>query len=96
MPLTRIALALLLFLGAPDSDRGEVPVAVVVIADGHDRDAVITALRAQAEQTVANYKRPVRYLVEAGLPRDDTGKLLRRQVRDAMWGDDSPFAVSRG
>jgi long-chain acyl-CoA synthetase len=83
-------------VGAPDPDRGEVPVAVVVIADGHDADAVIAALHAQADETVANYKRPVRYVVETVLPRDDTGKLLRRQVRDTMWGDDSPFAVSRG
>src|SRR5262249_34107010 len=82
-------------VGAPDPDRGEVPVAVVVIADGHDADTGITALRTQAEETVANYKRPTRYVVEAVLPRDDTGKLLRRQVRDTMWGDDSPFAVSR-
>jgi long-chain acyl-CoA synthetase len=82
-------------VGAPDPDRGEVPVAVVVIADGYDADAVIAALQAQADETVANYKRPTRYVVEDLLPRDDTGKLLRRQVRDAMWGDDSPFAVSR-
>ena len=66
-----------------------------MIADGHDADAVIAALQAQADETVASYKRPTRYVVEDALPRDDTGKLLRRQVRDTMWGDDSPFAVSR-
>jgi acyl-coenzyme A synthetase/AMP-(fatty) acid ligase len=82
-------------VGAPDADRGEVPVAVVVVADDYDADAVIAALQARADETVANYKRPTRYVVEDVLPRDDTGKLLRRQVRDTMWGDDSPFAVSR-
>src|SRR5262249_31846687 len=90
-----VGVADLCVVGAPDPDRGEVPVAVVVIADGHEADAVIAALQAQAEATVANYKRPTRYVVESTLPRDDTGKLLRRQVRDLMWGDDSPFAVSR-
>ena len=55
----------------------------------------IAALQAHADESVATYKRPTRYVVEDVLPRDDTGKLLRRQVRDAMWGDDSPFAVSR-
>jgi long-chain acyl-CoA synthetase len=82
-------------VGAPDAERGEMPVAVVVIADGFDADAVIAALQERADETVAPYKRPTRYVVEDGLPRDDTGKLLRRQVRDTMWGDDSPFAVSR-
>jgi len=82
-------------VGAPDPDRGEMPVAVVVIADGYEADAVIAALQARGDESVANYKRPTRYVVENALPRDDTGKLLRRQVRDAMWGDDSPFAVSR-
>jgi long-chain acyl-CoA synthetase len=82
-------------VGAPDAERGEMPVAVVVIADGHDPAAVLAALQSHAAEAVATYKRPTRYVVETELPRDDTGKLLRRQVRDAMWGDDSPFAVSR-
>jgi long-chain acyl-CoA synthetase len=82
-------------VAAPDADRGEVPVAVVVVADGYDRDAVIAALQARADESVATYKRPTRYVVEDVLPRDDTGKLLRRQVRDAMWGEDSPFAVTK-
>jgi len=80
-------------VGAPHDEKGEVPVAVVVVADGHDPDAVIAAMEARAAEHVAGYKRPVRYLAEESLPRDDTGKLLRRQVRDRMWGDDSPFAA---
>ena len=79
-------------VGAPHDERGEIPVAEVVVAAGHDPDTVITALEARAAEHVAGYKRPTRYFVEDALPRDDTGKLLRRQVRDRMWGDDSPFA----
>lgn len=80
-------------VAGPDEERGEVPMAVVVVADGYEPPAVIAALQAHAETELAGYKRPSRYLVESTLPRDDTGKLLRRHVRDALWGDDSPFAV---
>jgi long-chain acyl-CoA synthetase len=81
-------------VSGPDAERGEAPVAVVVVAEGYEPTDVVTALQARAETDLANYKRPTRYLVEETLPRDDTGKLLRRHVRDAIWGDDSPFAVS--
>lgn len=83
-------------VAAPHQERGEVPVAVVVVAQGHDPDEVVAALQAHAETHLAGYKRPTRYLVEPSLPRDDTGKLLRRHVRDALWGDESPFAVRGG
>lgn len=83
-------------VGAPHEERGEVPVAVVVVAEGHDPDQVIAALTAHAAEHVAGYKRPTRYLVEESLPRDDTGKLLRRHVRDALWGAESPFAAHSG
>jgi long-chain acyl-CoA synthetase len=79
-------------VGAPHDERGEIPVAVVVVSAGHDPATVVAALEARAAEHVAGYKRPTRYLVEAEVPRDDTGKLLRRQVRDRMWGDESPFA----
>ena len=79
-------------VGAPHEERGEIPVAVVVVADGHDADTVLAALDARAAEHVAGYKRPTRYVVEDALPRDDTGKLLRREVRDRMWGDASNFA----
>jgi long-chain acyl-CoA synthetase len=80
-------------VGAPHEERGEIPVAVVVVADGFAPDAVVAGLEARAAEHVAGYKRPAHYVVEASLPRDDTGKLLRRQVRDRMWGDESPFAA---
>ena len=81
-------------VGAPHDEKGEVPVAVVVVAEGHDPDdRDRRRWRRRAAEHVAGYKRPVRYLVDDALPRDDTGKLLRRQVRDRMWGDDSPFAA---
>lgn len=82
-------------VAGPHEERGEVPVAVVVIAEGFDAAEVLAALEARAAEHLAGYKRPTRYLVQETLPRDDTGKLLRRHVRDALWGDDSPFAVRR-
>ncbi|MFM8302725.1 MAG: AMP-binding protein [Actinomycetota bacterium] len=83
-------------VGAPHDERGEIPVAVVVVAAGHAPDAVIAALEARGAEHLAGYKRPARFVVEDSLPRDDTGKLLRRQVRDRMWGDASPFAGPLG
>lgn len=80
-------------VAAPHDERGEVPVAVVVVLDGFDPDAVVAELGVRAAERIAGYKRPTAYLVEDALPRDDTGKLLRRQVRDALWGDASPFAA---
>ena len=83
-------------VAAPHDERGEVPVAVVVVLDGFDPEGVVAALGARATERIAGYKRPTRYLVESSLPRDDTGKLLRRQVRDVLWGDASPFAAPGG
>lgn len=87
-----VGVADLCVVGAPHDERGEVPVAVVVVAAGFEPDSVVAALEARAAEHVAGYKRPARYVVAPSLPRDDTGKLLRREVRDRMWGDGSPFA----
>jgi long-chain acyl-CoA synthetase len=80
-------------VGGPDEERGEVPVAVVVVATGHDVEAVTAALRARADDRIAAYEQPRHVVAFDELPRDETGKLLRRHVRDALWGDASPFAV---
>ena len=83
-------------VSGPDEERGEVPVAVVVVAPGHDPATVIAALHARADDQIAAYERPRDAMVWDELPRDETGKLLRRRVRDAIWGDASPFAVGSG
>ena len=83
-------------VSGPDEERGEVPVAVVVVAPGYDPATVIAALRARADDQIAAYERPRDAIVWDELPRDETGKLLRRHVRDAIWGDSSPFAVGSG
>ena len=45
-------------VSGPDEERGEVPVAVVVVAPGHDPATVIAALRARADDQIAAYERP--------------------------------------
>jgi acyl-coenzyme A synthetase/AMP-(fatty) acid ligase len=51
---------------------------------------------APAHDQIAAYERPRDAIAWDELPRDETGKLLRRRVRDAIWGDSSPFAVGSG
>ena len=42
-------------------------------------------LRAFAEPRLANYKRPRDYELRDELPRTDSGKLLKRVLRDEYW-----------
>jgi long-chain acyl-CoA synthetase len=70
-------------IGAPDEERGEVVVLHVVLGDDVLLPDVLDALEAAAEQRLAPYKRPREIIVADSLPRDQTGKLLRRVLRDA-------------
>ena len=84
-------------VGGPDAERGEQVVAVVVAEAAQDEVAVVDAVERACAERLGTYKRPRQVLVRASVPRDGTGKLLRRLVRDELWGDASPFAVpSRG
>ncbi|HET6818395.1 MAG TPA: AMP-binding protein [Mycobacteriales bacterium] len=71
-------------VGAPDDERGEIVVLHVVLGEGTLLPDVVDALEAAAEQRLAPYKRPREIVVDAELPRDPTGKLLRRVLRDAV------------
>jgi len=62
--------------GAPDDRLGEVPVAFVVEAVPVD-DADLEAL---CREHLAPYKVPVRFERVAALPRNEAGKVLRRQL----------------
>jgi acyl-CoA synthetase (AMP-forming)/AMP-acid ligase II len=63
-------------VGRPDERLGEVPVAVIV-GSARDED-LATACRAE----LAPYKVPVAFARAASLPRNEIGKLLRKQLAD--------------
>jgi long-chain acyl-CoA synthetase len=71
-------------VGAPDPERGEVIALYLTLLPGADRDATLAAINATAEQLLAPYKRPRSILLVDELPRDETGKLLRRVLRDRL------------
>jgi long-chain acyl-CoA synthetase len=72
-------------VGGPDAERGEVVVLHVAAAPGTDRGELLAELTRVAEQRLAPYKRPRRTLVVDTVPRDETGKLLRRVLREPLW-----------
>jgi long-chain acyl-CoA synthetase len=69
-------------VGAADDDRGEVVVLHVVLAEGAHLPDVVDELESAACQRLAPYKRPREIVVADAIPRDSTGKLLRRVLRD--------------
>jgi len=74
-------------VGGPHTTRGEEPIAWVVLAD-RDSNAQREALARAAEvceADLAGYKRPRDWHVLDELPRDPTGKVLRRNLRAKLW-----------
>jgi long-chain acyl-CoA synthetase len=71
-------------VGQPDDEWGEAIVAYVVCtADGVADQAV-----AQAATELAAYKRPKVVIAVGQLPRNSTGKLLKRELRAQHWNSD--------
>ena len=62
-------------VGEPDDRLGEVPVAFVV------GDASDTDLEAACRTHLAPYKVPVRFERIDRIPRNDVGKILRRELQ---------------
>ncbi|MFI1657882.1 class I adenylate-forming enzyme family protein [Streptomyces sp. NPDC020472] len=80
-------------LGVPHPLLGEEVVAVVRLRPGADAGAgTAEALRTHVGTRLAAFKVPARILVRTEeLPRNPTGKILKRELRDALAGD--PGAV---
>lgn len=77
--------------GVPDADLGEVPKAVVCLHPGHVPDAELAAkLMAFCADRLARQKWPRTVVFEAELPRLETGKLLRRVLKERF--RDTPLA----
>ena len=69
--------------GIPDDEFGEALMAVIEPQAGVTIDP--DTIRAQLRSTLADYKIPRRIELQAGLPREDSGKIFKRRLRDPYW-----------
>lgn len=69
-------------VGAADAERGQIVEAHVVLAPGHDGDALlIKLLQDHVKKMIAPYKYPRRVTFVEALPKTATGKIQRFQLR---------------
>jgi acyl-CoA synthetase (AMP-forming)/AMP-acid ligase II len=75
-------------IGVPNDDLGEEAKAVVQLVDP---DAATPTLAAElltfCEESLARYKCPRSVDFTTQLPREDSGKLFKRRLRDEYWGN---------
>ena len=70
-------------IGVPDEDRGQIVAAYVVLAKGKNGDEVMTvALQNHVKATIAPYKYPRSIRFVDSLPKTETGKIQRFQLRN--------------
>ena len=69
--------------GIPDDEFGETLMAVVEPEAGVTLDVV--DVRAKLKTSLADYKVPKHVEVHAQLPREDSGKIFKRRLRDPYW-----------
>jgi 2-aminobenzoate-CoA ligase len=80
--LTHPAVAECGVIGQRDDDRGQIVKAYVVLRQGHAADAALTrALQEHVKATIAPYKYPRAIEYVQSLPRTQTGKLQRHELR---------------
>jgi fatty-acyl-CoA synthase len=66
-------------IGMPDERWGERPVAVVVLADSTALD--LAALTEHCRKRLASFKVPRQLIIRDSLPRNPSGKVLKRVLR---------------
>jgi long-chain acyl-CoA synthetase len=77
------AIADVAVIGVPSERWGETPKAIVVLAPGAELDA--TELIEFARTRLAHYKCPTSVDVIDVLPRNPSGKILKRELRAPYW-----------
>jgi len=69
-------------IGVPDPQWGEVPVAVIAARPGET--VTLEALQAHCRRQLAGFKVPKRLALKDALPRNPSGKVLKRVLRDQL------------
>ncbi|MHC4046817.1 acyl-CoA synthetase [Bradyrhizobium sp. 23AC] len=69
--------------GIPDAEYGESLMAVVEPVAGATLEP--TAIRDHLRVSLAGYKVPKHIEIRTGLPREDSGKIFKRRLRDPYW-----------
>jgi long-chain acyl-CoA synthetase len=73
-------------IGAPDEEMGEKVVAVIEPAPGvAPGEALTLSLQAHLRARISGVKMPRRFDYVERLPREPTGKLFKRLIRDRYW-----------
>ncbi len=72
-------------IGVPSEEWGEAVKAVVVLKP--EQDVSEQDLIAFCDAKIAGFKKPKSVNFVASLPRNPTGKILRRELRDSYWKD---------
>jgi long-chain acyl-CoA synthetase len=72
--------------GIPHADWGEEIKAVIQLVPGTpDDDATRAGIMAYLDEKLARFKHPKSIDVVEQLPRDPSGKLFKRKLRDPYW-----------
>jgi long-chain acyl-CoA synthetase len=69
--------------GIPDEEFGEALMAVVEPQPGVTLD--VGDIRARLKTSLADYKVPKHVEIRSQLPREDSGKIFKRRLRDPYW-----------
>lgn len=69
--------------GIPDSEFGESVMAVIEAEGNNSID--ITKVESYLREHLASYKIPRRFEIGTDLPREDSGKIFKRRLRDKYW-----------
>ena len=69
--------------GIPDDEFGEALMAVVEPEAGVTLD--VADIRVQLKTSLADYKVPKHVEIQTQLPREDSGKIFKRRLRDPYW-----------
>ncbi|MNR17134.1 Long-chain-fatty-acid--CoA ligase FadD13 [compost metagenome] len=69
--------------GIPDAEFGEAMAAAVQLRPGSQLDPA--TLQQRLREKIANYKIPQTITFHDSLPREDTGKIFKRLLREPYW-----------